>query len=220
MALINRIKCEGHGVQLLRDEGLGVVQARNMALEKDMWKNKYCLRIDDDSICDGTYIERLYSIISKDEKIGAVSGVVPLFGQPEFKRENRFVKPIFNKIELDAEGHITKFADDGGYSYMEGETLPAHHLRSSFMFRRELYDKCGIKFEGTSPSGFREESYWSLRVLMAGYKLFVNTDAKCWHLRTESGGVRAPDYAQKIQMDDELFKRWVKEKKDKLWGKL
>ena len=37
--LVTRIKCEGHGVQLLRDDGIGVCQARNKMLEQDKWKN-------------------------------------------------------------------------------------------------------------------------------------------------------------------------------------
>ena len=64
--------------------------------EKEFKDAKYSCRVDDDGICDRYYLERLYDLISKDDKIGAVGGVVPLYGQPSFKRNVKLIKPIFN----------------------------------------------------------------------------------------------------------------------------
>jgi hypothetical protein len=84
-------------------------------------------------------------------------------------------------------------------------------LRSSWIFRRELYDEHKIEFErALSPTGFREETIWSLRALMAGYKLFVDTGAICWHLACPSGGVKSADYAQRVASDDMYLRRWIK----------
>jgi len=229
--MIIRLKMEGHGVQVIIDDGSGVVEARNMCITKDVFENNLLIRLDDDSIVDEQYLERIYNIITKGlvkekkgyrlpnkgeepdvkpEKIGGVSGVVPTFGAADFKRNVDCVGEVMSKIEFDDNGNITVLGDDAGYLYNEARLLPTHHLRSSFIFRRDAAIKVGMFPIGLGPTGFREESKFSVKLLMAGYKLFVDTGAICWHNMCPSGGCRAPDYAQKVQMGDIQFRRWFK----------
>ena len=208
--MITRLKLEGHGVQILVDDGAGVCEARNKCIMEDLWQNELICRIDDDSICAEDYLEKLYNIIIKDEKIGGVSGIVPIFGDPGMERNINIVGPVMSRIDFNDEGDITYLGDDAGSPFNENKILPTHHLRSSFMFRRSAALKAGMFPLGLGPTGFREESKFSVRLLMLGYKLFVDTSAICWHNVCPSGGVRAPDYGQKVQFGDLQFRKWFK----------
>ena len=230
--IIVRLKMQDHGVCLVKDNGFGVCEARNLCAEKDPWKSELILRIDDDSICDDQYIERLYNIMTqgliktedreyripnegeipdvKPEEIGAVSGLVPQLGQPEFRRSIEKVKPIISRIDFNGEGEMTYIGDDTGYVYDKKTILPSHHLRSSFMIRRKAFEEVGGYSLGFSPTGFREESDFSLKLLMKGYKLFVDTGAIAWHNASPTGGVRSDDYMQRVQRDDYSFRRKFK----------
>jgi GT2 family glycosyltransferase len=207
--ILNRIRYEGHGVQYeIEDYPLGVCEARNYAIEKDEFKNPLICRIDDDSIVNPDYLERLYGLINSNDKIGAVGGIVPLYGMQEIFRPLDKVKPIFNRVEM-VDGE-PRFADDGWYSY-EPAVLKSHHLRSSFMFRRDVAIKIGMFCRDYGVIGFREETDFCLKMLMEGYELWTNTGAIAWHMQCHSGGCRRADYMQQVQIGNELFTKRVKE---------
>ncbi|GAG87709.1 unnamed protein product [marine sediment metagenome] len=76
-----------------------------------------------------------------------------------------------------------------------------------------------IKYENNlSPTGFREEAFFSLRAKWAGFQIGVHTGAIAYHLQSPSGGVRDKDYAARVQSDDEYFKKWAKEMYNKNGG--
>ena len=134
----------------------------------------------------------------------------------------KFASPIVNKIELSDEGDIKTYRDDCGYSYMkDGKSVfLAHQFRSNALIKRKLIDE-GLRYElGLSPVGFREEAWFSLRTLMAGYKIVVDLQAVAWHAPCQSGGCRYPNYAVMVQSDEQVFRKWVKNHKDVLKGVL
>lgn len=210
MMLLNKIREEGHHVNIIRNDlSRGVCHARNLLLENDYFGNPYILRLDDDVVLNSRYIELLVKGI--DEGYDIVSGVTPSFRHPLIKRENKFVKPIINAIETDDVGNITKFGDDCGVGYIDDELIPTHHFRSCALFKSKVFDK--IKYPtNLTPVGFREESFVSIEALLAGYKLGVHTGAIALHFQTMSGGCRYPDYTEKVQTDDKTFQDWFKEK--------
>lgn len=211
-ALLNRIKLENHKVKLLRENvSFGVCQSRNHVIREDTFDNPYTCRLDDDVILEPDYLEKLVEVINSGYDIA--SGVTPLMMQPELERENKFVKPIINAIGFDEEGNITKFGDDCGYTYMESEIIRAHHFRSCALYKSELHPYYP---ENLSPTGFREESFASIRWGFGGYRIGVHTKAIAWHLQCQSGGVRSPDYAKRVQSDDQIFKEWVKKEYGRL----
>ena len=209
--MISRLRNEGHGVQIIsEDVPLGIGKSRNLALNMDKYHNEYCLRLDDDSICEPDYVEKLVTLMDT-RKYSAVSGVVPLFGMPRFDRSPDLIK-IFNEIKYDTEGNITYLGDDAGYTYYPDRIFPAHHLRSSFMFLRTLAQKIrGFPVEYGS-SGFREETDFCIRLAYAdkNLKFAVDSSAVNWHVQANSGGVRNKEYANEIGICDDHFRRKMK----------
>lgn len=210
-SIINRMKYDGHGVKFLRNEvSNGVAAARNTAVDVDNW-NEYCVRVDDDSLMDVDYLQRLYDIVTgevsfegvKPSEIGGVGGVVPNLVSPEHCRDSNLFD-VFNKITYSPDGELS-FADDGGLTYIPGGVMLSHHLRSSFLFRKSAFKAVG-GFPGfLGHVSFTEETWFCLKLLYEGYVLLTDTDAKCWHLRSPGGGCRASDYKEQVEAAREKF---------------
>lgn len=219
--VINRLKIRGHGIGLLRnDVSYGVCKARQRLVDEDIFKdNPYMLRLDDDQVLEPDYMERLVKAMKQFPNAGIVSGVTPLLSGPDFKRSSMhfsFNRGIVNRMEVNDMGDVVSYADDCGMLYDDGGVLPAHNFRSSALMKREMFDK-GLCYEkGLSMTGFREECFLSLRALLMGYKCYVDLQAIAWHAPALSGGCRASDYVQRVQLDDRNMREWVRENKDRL----
>src|SRR3990167_1199894 len=132
---IFRLLMLGHGVQTIHTIPDGVCNARNKAIDEDIWKdkNKYVCRIDDDSVVEMDYLERLINLIEgcvyhdkdcegdmckcekryedvkdiiKKNNIGAVGCIVPLWSQPAIIRDVKFFNKIASEIKCDEEGNL------------------------------------------------------------------------------------------------------------------
>jgi len=207
--LINKTKLEGHKVVVQRAE-IRNENCRGRMQGVKLGNSPYILRMDDDTFfLKNDDLKRL--VDKMDEGYDMVGAVTPPVGTPEFERENKFARPIIDKIEFDKKGNIS-MADDCGYSYLEDECLPAHHLRSSFVYKRAIHD-AGIEFDTPGRVAFREETKFSLACAWAGFNNFcVITGVKFHHLHTSSGGCRlAPqDYADSCMYGDGYFRDWAK----------
>lgn len=218
--MLNRLKLEGHDVKIARDALPGVCSVRNQCHR--MGSNPLVLRIDDDSVVQPDFIEQLLKAMPNEE-IGAVGCVVPtLQGPPTVRNSELFKDRKMSKITIDKDGTITEIGDDLWAEYTEPGIFEVDHVRSSFMMWRDDADKIIEKYgelydTAYGLTGFREETDVSLKLKMMGKKLLVNTAAIAFHLRTPSGGVRAPDYAERCAMGDERLRRqvkkWAKENK-------
>ncbi len=210
-SLLNRLKLEGHRIKLISNAiSKGVCNARQQLIDNDSYGNYFTLRLDDDCILTTNYIEKLLEVI--DKGFDMASGVIPLLARPELKRENRFVRPIINRIDVDKEGDITKYADDCGFDFLEDEIIPASNFRTNLLYKSEINNKVKYEIGKLSFVSFREEAFFSLKTILQGYKLAVRTGAKCYHLFTASGGCRSNPqlYAQNVKQDDEQFRIWLK----------
>lgn len=213
--LINRVKLEGHKVRVIRNiPSYGVCNIRNKLIEEQMfWKtgSNLVMRCDDDVILDPDYLEKLIEVIESGYDMA--SGIVPVVINPEIKREIRFIQPVINKHELDKEGNIIKNNDDCGYSYIEEEILPTHQFRTNCLYKSEIHKNENVRYpKNLTTVGFREEGFFSFKAIIEGFTIGVHTGAKAFHLITPSGGVRRDDYPACVQLDDESFHKWVKEK--------
>lgn len=217
MMLLNRMKLEGHGVNIIRNNlKLGVCYARQKLVDEDYFKdNSYILRLDDDVILEKDYIEKLLKVIKAGYDIA--SGVTPLLGSPELIRNIDKVKPVINRKEFDNEGNLTYYGEDCGFCYDKEEILSANEFRSCALFKREIFNKISYE-KNLSFVGFREECFLSFRAITLGYRIGVHTGAKIFHLASPTGGCRFPDYTEKVQSDNKYFYEWVKEwqKKNKM----
>ena len=190
-SLITRMKQE-HNVFIYKSEyHYGVSKARQEILDKAFDNFKYYdyfLRVDDDVILEPDYISRLLKVI--DEGYDIASGVTPPFA-PLIKRNPDFVD-IANKVILQ-DGKFIFDGDDCGMQYTESKIVPAHHFRSSALIKREVHEK--VKYYPTklTKHGFREETIFSFKAQLEGFKIGVDLGAVAWHLNTPSGGERFPD---------------------------
>lgn len=210
--LLNRIQQEGHKCKvLINSTSNGVCAIRNLLIDNNDWDNELCARLDDDVILEPDYLEQC--VLGIEFGFDLVSGVTPHIAIPEWKRQTKFVKPFINDIELDKEGNITKYSDDCGYCYIDSSYITATNFRSNAVYKTKIHKELGIKYEThLSKVGFREEAFFSLRVILAGLKIGVVTSAKAYHYQTPSGGCRVPDYAKCVQQDELSFRKFVKEK--------
>ncbi|MFW6243165.1 MAG: glycosyltransferase family 2 protein, partial [bacterium] len=205
--LCNRLRVEGHGVLLKRNNiPKGVCGARNKCMEEDSFDNEFICRVDDDVLLEPDYLEKLMKVINHGYDIA--SGVTPHVGYPEFIRDERFVKPIINKSIV---GKDLKIGDECGYQYLHEDIIPTPHFRSCALYRKNI----GVKYEeGLTFTGFREELFFSLRAILKGLKIGVNTKAIAWHAQALSGGCRTSNYAQNVSFDEEKFIKWFKKIND------
>ena len=211
---VNRLKAEGHRVNFLRSQISKGISVGRQKLVDYCLENSECdlfARLDDDTILEPDYLEKLIEVI--DAGYDLASGVTPPFSNPVMERSIEFVSPIINRVVLDDEGNFIVNCDDCGNSYLEDAIIPTHHFRSACVCKREVYEKVRYE-ENLTPCGFREEEFFSFRMILEGFKLGVHTKATMWHIMTPSGGDRRQNYSdlsvQNQIMLNKQVKKWFK----------
>lgn len=206
--IINRLKLEGHNVTMINNKiSAGVSGARQQLVDYSMERGKeeLILRIDDDSLAEPDYIEKLLDGI--EQGFDLMSGVVPNLDGPNIVRDTKFVEPIIGYCELNDKGELTYMGDDCGMGYTDEKILLTPHFRSSCLYRRELHS-AGVDYKSRlSKHGFLEEAIFSFKAIIKGFKLGVNTGAVNYHLCCPSGGER--DTADKAGFNMQVFKDTV-----------
>lgn len=208
--MLTRLKFDGHGIIYVHNTiRNGISAARNLAVEKDLFKNEYIIRIDDDSIVATDYIQRLVNVIEKDKEgvIGAVGGLVPTFGIEQWRRLPHNTD-LFEKIEFKENGIFV--SDNGGTLWDPQHILPSEHLRSSYLFRRSAWEKVkGFDESQGGFTGWREETVFCMDLAWAGYGIVIDLGALCHHVRTFRGGgsglVADPNYQQTQALNELHF---------------
>lgn len=217
--MMNRLRYDGHRVHIIRNEqSKGVCKARQKLADYTLKHGggMAICRLDDDTVLPTDYLKKLISVL--DAGYDMASGVTPPIMTPLMQRENRFAEPVINRIVLDDEGHYLVNTDDCGHTYLEEKIIPAHHFRSNCLIKTEIHKH--VKYDDiiAADSGFREETFFSLRAILLGYKLGVHTGAVAWHLITPSGGERRPTFGNFALMNQQLLNRrtraWFEEHGD------
>lgn len=192
-ALLERMQFEGHRAYLARHPARDIGFLRNLALDMDT--NEFGVRIDDDSICDKHYLERLIKVFYKEDNVGCVGGIVP------FIHAEKDYHPIPERFN-----EMTKWfdmRDDAIWFYNTKKHYPADHIRSSMMYRNEIAKKIRHP-EGFGKTGWREETVFSYRFKIHGYENYMVPGAMCWHFGAPSGGGRdIGDDPNKIWFDND-----------------
>jgi len=212
--ITTRMKLEGHHVFLKRtDITNGVSKARQAIVDwAKEYDYEYFLRVDDDVILESDYIERLLKVIEKGYDLA--SGVtVPMTGAIP-SRNPKFLNGIANRVILDDEGKYILNGDDCGWKYTESIIIPAHHFRSCALYKSKIHDKANYLPTKLSNHGFREEGIFSYRILMAGFKIGIDTMAVNYHQLTPSGGERPT--TSMAPFNQQMFEEFTKSNKDAL----
>ena len=195
---------------------LGVSKARQTIVDWALKKPyTYLARVDDDVILEPDFIERLVNVI-KVNGYDLASGVTPPLQVPTFIRNPKYIGEIVNRVIIDKDGKYVFNGDDCGMAYTDSVILPAHHFRSSALYKAEIHKKVNYTPTRLSKHGFREEQIFSYKLQMEGYKLGVDTGAIAWHQMTPSGGERFPTQNQDVVFNEQILKEFTIEHKDKL----
>lgn len=207
------LRCKGVNVDVVMNPKSRGISAARQAIVDYCLKNTndaYFCRLDDDTILEPDCLQRMVDGIQK-YGYDLMSGVTPpLAGQP-WERDTEFVSPIINRIVLDEEGGFIVNTDDCGHRYTNNKVLPCHHFRSYCVYKREVHEK--VNYEKIlTPCGFREEEFFSIRMLLAGFRLGVDTGAIAWHLCAPSGGDRRQEYSKMANENQRLLNIFVREK--------
>ena len=214
--LLSRLKQENHKVYLNRtDHSEGVSTARHKIVQ---WAREFdyefYVRLDDDCIMEPDYIKRLFLVLGKGYDMA--SGVtVPMSG-PTMRRDPKYLNGIVNRVILDKEGEYIMNGDDCGIEYTESVILPAHHFRSCALYKSSIHDKVNYCPTTLSWYGFREEQIFSYKLLLAGYKIGVDTGAINFHQMTPSGGERPTQSTENTLFNQEQLEKFTKENKEEL----
>lgn len=221
--ILLRFKLRGHGVKyIVEDVRKGISAARNLAVRESFPSEFHC-RIDDDSVLEPDYLEKLWNMITKKivtpikmELVGIAGGIVPYYGAPSIYRNINVLGGLFEKITYE-NGRID-VSDNGGFQWMPNRIMLSHHCRSSFAFRYSAWKKVNGFSEdmGGMISGFREETDFCIKVAYEGYKIMTDTGAIAWHIRSGTGGVKPETnnpmeynqiYGEAVQINEEHFQK-------------
>ena len=210
-SLLERMQWEGHRVKYTQHPERDIGLLRNIALDMD--DCEFGCRIDDDSICEPDMLEKLYKIFfGPFVNVGCVGPIVP------FVHQEKQYKELPPKM-----CRMTKFydiTDESTWFYNTDKThIECDHVRSSMMYRNEIAKKIRHP-EGYGRTGYREETLFSLRFMIAGYQNYYVPNAVCWHLASPDGGGRDEADPQNTfflndqKMKEELSKEvsWNKKK--------
>lgn len=221
MHLMHRCMHEGHGWRIIRShrQGPHMAHDRTLQMAKDdpHYRYKLICRIDDDIYVRPDYLERLYQMFveDKDAEIAAVSGV---YLDPK-RSETEQMCPANYEGSLDYAGKIDHNVPWPYVCAYPPGTKPrqVEHLYSSFMYRVEAAGQIGGYCKRFSQIGHREESDFSYRMFLAGWKLFIQPDAVGFHFSAPGGGIRAKGIndRDKLAASDHLIysnrlSRWKK----------
>lgn len=214
--IMARLRTEGHKVMIVKTEyPHGVSKARQRCVDETKGLGyELFARLDDDVILEPDYIQRLINVLNRGYDLA--SGVtVPMAG-PTPKRETRFLNGIVNRVILDDEGNYILNSDDCGQAFIDSEILPAHHFRSCAVYKSKIHDTVNYTPTKLSQHGFREEQIISYKMLLAGFKIGVDTGAINYHQMTPSGGERFHNQNELIPFNQQILIDWTKEHKDEL----
>ena len=221
--ILLRFKVRGHGVKyIIEDVRKGISAARNLAV-REAFPSEFHCRIDDDSVLEPDYLEKLHYMLSKKivspdkiELVGIAGGIVPYYGAPSIYRNSNLLGSLFETIKYE-DGRIN-VTDNGGFQWMPNKIMLSHHCRSSFAFRYSAWKKVNGFSEdmGGMISGFREETDFAIKIAYEGYKIMTDTSATAWHIRSGTGGVKPEtnnpmeyqqQYSEAVQINEEHFQK-------------
>lgn len=204
MSMMARCQHEGHGWRIIRShrQGPHVAHDRSlqMAADDPNYKYKLVCRIDDDITLEPDYLEKLYGVFLADEacEVAAVGGVYldPRRPDGDQTAPEGFEGDInySGKIEPNVMWPFVCRYPDGT------PPRPVEHLYSSFMYRVEVATSIGGYCKRFSQIGHREESDFSYRFCLAGFKQYIHPEAVGYHYFAPAGGIRAMDIAEKKRL--------------------
>lgn len=173
-------------------------QHHSHQLIQEIAPTDWIFRMDDDCVLEPDCLAYFWEAVGGYEDIGKKLGAVApciLLPNPE---ELPYNIPLNTIASIYSSPNIQWFTFKG--------TRKVEHLNSSFLYKKGI-----AKYNlSLSKVAHREETIFSHEIMRAGYDLLVYGDAKCWHYRQESGGIRSYPDKSLYDHDEEIFKNVLK----------
>lgn len=195
-ALLDRIGIEW---SVIFGENRGQVLNHQKAL--DLATTEWVWRVDDDLFVESDVLRLLME--ETDAEVGAVA---PSCVDPNMRRSGRWSTRISDINSFDnVQWYLPGLEED--------LVIPAEHLYSTFIYRKGA---AGPYNSDLSAVGHREETMFSHQIFLNGWKLLVVRNAKVWHMRESTGGIRSYGDRNLWLHDEHIFLRWCASKSIKL----
>lgn len=181
--LIKVAQDEGHDIQLICGEKLGISQAWQRGLE--LSKCEFGQRLEDDVWLHPDYLKHLHSVIVTDEKIGAVGGLAPNAWHFDIIDGDKFKNYFYMNNGL-------VIPDDSQCKFIRNpqELYEVVHLHGLFLYRSQVIKDVGGFNVRMERIAHRDETDLTLRMYFADYKLLVCPKAWLRHAEDPKGGSR------------------------------
>jgi len=177
-------------IKYMVQDGDGLPNARNCGIKVS--RGMVIVFMDDDIIVERGYFRRLKKMLSRDGKIGGVSGVFETYSL--VPRKFRCIKAILDKLFIGSSygdgGAIGKVFPSGfstlNFGFVTEVTEVDRLSGCNMAYPREVMSKCGLfdeNFEGGYAAG--EDADYSFRVKKLGKKLLVDPTLKLKHRHME-----------------------------------
>lgn len=151
---------------------------------------EYVWRMDDDTIAEPNVMANLLSYMK--ENVGAVGGSI--------------LTPNWDCRENNSTGLIDNVDDEFSVQWgVISKVREVDHLHCSFLYRAGIVDYN----TGLSRVAHREETLFSYRLKLKGYKLLVIPNTITWHLKSPDGGIRTNDKKEMYDHDDFIFRNYL-----------
>jgi len=199
--LLKVVHDNGHSLQMINDQSLGICQAWQKGLELSSPDCEFGQRLEDDIWLHPDYLKHLHDIIITDEKIGAVGGLSPnAWNFSTIKAEE------FKNYFYSWNGLI--IPDDRQCCFIENppEIYEVSHLHGLFLYRKRIVQEVGGFGTHMTRVGHRDETDLTLRMYFADYRLLVCPKAWLRHAEAMGGGSRdalTVEERTELQMEDE-----------------
>ena len=208
--IINTLKsfeADGHRWRLLRGTRQGPPIAHQKVL--DNTEHEFVLIIGDDCLIPPNYLEKLYSNISKNKKIGAVGGICLHLSELNKYYPEEYIKETLEKIK----NNPFDFIPLQWMKHPDNQLKSVNHLYGGFIYRTSALRKIGGFPKYLTTVGHREETDTTIRLWLAGYSLHIDPTIEFFHFRAKSGGIRNWNKPELYMQDDKKFYEKLEEYK-------
>ncbi|OJI09369.1 MAG: hypothetical protein COV08_01300 [Candidatus Vogelbacteria bacterium CG10_big_fil_rev_8_21_14_0_10_49_38] len=196
------------GIELTVCDCIGMTFSEMHSRMLNQAQTEYVCRLDDDHVSDPTYLATLLKVIERDEKAGAVGGVVlhPDVPGIEFS-ENEFLEALFAGRTKGILNTILQLK-----RHPTNKLLKVPDLYSTFMVKKKTILAVGGIATCYRSSSYREETDLTLRMTFAGYNQYVVPVAFVTHVRADYGGERMDqaEWQRLRAKNEQIFQKHLK----------
>ena len=191
--LFNVLSQRGCSIDIIAGEGRGQVLNHQKAIDRST--TSFLWRVDDDDSAETNVLATLLNVMSTN-RAGAVA---PLVHFPWS------VAGPLGKMASAAIEDVRTMQNVQWCSFV-GSTR-AEHLHNTFLYRKDAAAHGYPK--NLSIVGHREETIFTHEMVLAGWQLYITGDARTWHLREPTGGIRSFKDDSLWAQDEEKFSQWA-----------